>query len=69
MWVFLITPYNRLVSLQSETTRHGHKPSFDVGSVTFDYDVGQTGTVFITHFDLWEGSVTFDYNVGQTGWK
>jgi hypothetical protein len=29
-----------------------------VGSVTFDYNVGQTGTVFITHFDLWWHFIT-----------
>ena len=36
-------------------------------SVTCDYNVCQTSSVFITHFDLWVGWVTFDYNVGQTG--
>ena len=36
-----------------------------VGSVPFDYNVGQTGTVFITHFDLWWHFITLFFKTAK----
>ena len=39
-----------------------------VESVTFDYNVGQTGTVFITHFDLWWHFITLFSKLQNLPW-